>query len=285
MALCLASGGVVSHRTAAGVWGLPVTARQAEITIAGSRRVRLRGVTIHHATDLRRVDCVYHGQLPVTSVPRTLIDLAAVLSGEQLELVLDHALAHRQVPLGHLKRRLDALGTRGCEGAGALAGLIAVRLGGSRRPRSTPERKLEKLLAGSGLPPATREHTVRLPDGREVRMDFAFLGAGLGVEVDSYVHHSSLTDWAHDQQRNGELVALGWRILTVTAREIEEDPAAAVDRIARALDAQSGAPAGSAQRGNQSPPITARGPGGGPGPRPGPGRSRPASGRCGRDGS
>jgi len=177
MALCLASGGVLSHRSAAAVWGLPVAAPQPEITIAGSRRVRLRGVTIHHATDLRRVDCVYHRQLPVTSVPRTLIDLAAALSGEQLELVLDHALAHRQVPLGHLKRRLDALGTRGREGAGALAGLIAILLGGSRRPRSTPERKLEKLLAGSELPPATREHTVRLPDGREVRMDFAFLGA------------------------------------------------------------------------------------------------------------
>ena len=64
-------------------------------------------------------------------------------------------------------------------------------------------------------------------------MDFAFLAARLGVEVNSYLHHSSLTDWSHDQERNGELVALGWRVLPVTPHEIEEDPAAALDRMPR----------------------------------------------------
>jgi very-short-patch-repair endonuclease len=188
------------------------------------------------------VDLVYRRRLPVTSVARTLIDLAAVLPGSQLEAVLDHALAHRLVALAHVRNRLEALGTRGRAGAGTLATLIAARAGS--RPRSTPERQLEKLLRGSGLPLALREHPVRLPGGREVRIDFAFPTAMLAVEVDSYVHHSSLGDWSRDRERNGELIALGWRILPVTPRAIAEDPGAVLERIARALRPVAAVPGG-----------------------------------------
>src|SRR5437660_7487027 len=99
MGACLAAGAVASHRTAAAVWALPLAAGDIEVTIAQSRRTRLRGAVVHRATDLEPVDCVYRRRLPVTSVTRTLIDLAGVLPEDRLEVVLDHALAHRQVPL------------------------------------------------------------------------------------------------------------------------------------------------------------------------------------------
>ncbi|HYR63338.1 MAG TPA: DUF559 domain-containing protein [Actinomycetota bacterium] len=74
-----------------------------------------------------------------------------------------------------------------------------------------------------------------LPDGRDVYIDFAYPEARLAIEVDSHRHHSSRKDWAGDRARNGELVALGWRILHITYEELVADPAAVADRIRRAL--------------------------------------------------
>ena len=65
----------------------------------------------------------------------------------------------------------------------------------------------------------------------------AFPGALLAIEVDSYLHHSTLGDWSRDRSRNNELIALGWRVLSVTSHQLKVDPSAVVDQIARALGA------------------------------------------------
>jgi hypothetical protein len=242
MAACLAggAGAVASHRTAAGLWGLPVTVAGTEITVLRSRRVRLPGVVVHQTACLERVDVVWRHRIPVTSAARTLVDLAAVVPRDRLEPALDHVLAERQVSPGYLQWRLKTLGTRGRPGVAALLDLVARRLGEPPPSRSDFERRLGRILAGAGLPPAEAEYPVSLPGGRGARIDFAFPDALLAVEADSYRHHSSLSDWSRDRARNNELVALGWRILPITYRDMKTRPAAVADQIARALDAQVG---------------------------------------------
>jgi hypothetical protein len=56
--------------------------------------------------------------IPVTTVARTLIDVAAVLGADDLEATLDDALSRRLVDGRHLSRRLKTVGTRGRKGAG-----------------------------------------------------------------------------------------------------------------------------------------------------------------------
>jgi very-short-patch-repair endonuclease len=68
------------------------------------------------------------------------------------------------------------------------------------------------------------------------RIDFAFVDFKLGIEADSYRHHSSLTDWSRDHERNQQLVALGWLILPITYDQMVNDPSGVADLIRRTLD-------------------------------------------------
>jgi hypothetical protein len=97
------------------------------------------------------------------------------------------------------------------------------------------QRRLESLLQAAGLPCPEYELPVRLPSGRTVYPDVAFPAHLLAVEADSYVHHSTLTDWSYDHVRNNELAAMGWRVLHVTHEQLRLDPRGVVDQIARAL--------------------------------------------------
>src|SRR5206468_10501125 len=99
MAACLAGGpgAVASHRGAAALWSWAAIPPVLEITTARSRSIRLAGVSVHRATALERVDCVWRNRIPLTSAARTLIDLSAVVQAGRLESALECALAERQV--------------------------------------------------------------------------------------------------------------------------------------------------------------------------------------------
>ena len=228
---------VASHRAAGTVLALPGIEPLVEITVPRSRQVHIPGVQAHRAglLDARDKDRA-HG-IPVTSVTRTVIDLAGVLDCDELEALVDHVLATRRVPLGYLCRRLDALGSAGRKGAGTLAGLLAARRGVTRHVDSEPQRELRRLFVSAGLPPAEYEHPVRLADGSMRYLDAAFVDQLLAIEVDSYLCHSTLPAWSRDQTRDGELAALGWRVLHVTPFELAQTSTALVDRVARALAA------------------------------------------------
>jgi len=238
-AACLAGGprSIASHRSAAGIYSLPGMARRVEITVPRSQRVQIEGVIVHRAHRMDAVDRLVEKRIPVTSVARTLIDLSEALPAEELAVPLDYVLAHRMAPLRYLWDRLDALGN-GRQGAGTLARLLSARSRDVRQPQSDFECGLRDALTGAGLPAPEPQYPVRLPQGRMAYLDFAYPEARLALEADSYVHHSSLTDWSLDHTRNSELVALGWRVLPVTYRELELHPAATADRVGRALAAE-----------------------------------------------
>ena len=89
--LGVGEGGVVSHRTAADLWGFAAD-RSAEGRCAddppgsGGERVRL-----HRTRDLPPRDVTRLRGIPVTSVPRTLVDLSAVLDARRLDRAVHEA--------------------------------------------------------------------------------------------------------------------------------------------------------------------------------------------------
>jgi hypothetical protein len=58
----------------------------------------------------------------------------------------------------------------------------------------------------------------------------------VALEADSYRHHSSLTSWSKDRTRNNGVVALGYRLLSVTWLDVKKRPAAVAEILGRALD-------------------------------------------------
>lgn len=235
-AACLAAGpdAAASHGTAAGLHLLPSGNSGIHVSIPATRKVKLDAVTIHRPTTLDRVDTVVKKGIPVTSVARTLIDLSATLRLLRLEEVLDHALANRIVSLQMLRHRLEALGTQGRGGAAGLEELIAARLVGSPRARQRGERLFLRIVQQYGLPMPEREVEYHLSDGRTVSVDFVFCRV-VGAEIDSYLHHSSLTDWAADRSRNNLLRAQGLTLLNVTEPDMRSDPAGVAAQFEEAL--------------------------------------------------
>ncbi|MEJ7788800.1 MAG: hypothetical protein WKF29_02855 [Thermoleophilaceae bacterium] len=83
---------MLSHRSAAALWRLrPVDPPVIDVA-SPSRRKRLRtGVRVHRPSTLDPKDLTRHHGIGVTTVPRTLIDLAEVLGTRSLERALDEA--------------------------------------------------------------------------------------------------------------------------------------------------------------------------------------------------
>lgn len=240
IAACLAvPGATASHRAAAALWEIPEIASRPEITILERRRLRLPGVEVHKTERLDFRDRVWRSQIPVTSLPRTIIDLSSTLRAEKLEAVVDHVLAKRRVPLSILRSRLDALGTQGRPGAGTLAKLLLERRGRERHVDSGAQRRLEKLVtlaARQGrLPTPYFEYPVQLPDGRWRYPDVGYPDHTTGVELVSYEHHATLAAFAKDIDRNLEMVEGDWFLIPVTDRHVTNEPDRVVDVIAIVL--------------------------------------------------
>ena len=235
-AACLAAGRPVlaSHTSAAHLLHLPLEDPEVEVSIAVGRGIALKGVRVHRTRSLPRTDTLVVRGIPTTSVARTLIDLASVLPREKLDDLLDHVLANRLIPIGYLRKRLRALGS-GRDGAASLTALLRQRPTGRRPRQSDAERELlQALRAADVLLPSTQV-PIRLQSGAVAYPDLCYPEQRLIVEVDSYLHHSSLAKWEEDHLRNQSLVALRWRILPVTASEIRRNPAATAEKVRSAL--------------------------------------------------
>jgi hypothetical protein len=85
---------VLSHRSAAALWGLrPWSGRFVELTIDGPRGTRRRpGRIVHRSRDLLIEERAIERGIPVTSIARTLLDLAAVVPRHHLRRAIERAV-------------------------------------------------------------------------------------------------------------------------------------------------------------------------------------------------
>ena len=254
LAACLAAGhdAMVSHRTAASLWGLPVEWHGVELAIPARRRISLPGVVVHRAVERSEGSQSNVRGVPVTNLARTIFDLAGVLREDELRTVFDHVLAERLLSAAALRRALARFGGHGRKGARRVSALLDELATGPRQPESRLELRLLKTLREHGVSLPVPQFPVRLPNGTLARLDFAYPDVRLALEADSYRHHSTVAAWSRDRVRNNELIALGWRILPVTYRDLVTDPSAIADQVARCLRQSGGNDVWKKRRGNRA---------------------------------
>jgi hypothetical protein len=83
---------VLSHRTAADLWALPVALSRGLHVVRRAHGPEPVGVTVHRSRTLTAQDIRHRHGLPLTSPARTLLDLAETLTPRQLERAVDEAL-------------------------------------------------------------------------------------------------------------------------------------------------------------------------------------------------
>ncbi|MGH2812820.1 MAG: type IV toxin-antitoxin system AbiEi family antitoxin domain-containing protein [Actinomycetota bacterium] len=222
MAACLAvEGAVLSHRAAGRTWGFVEESQVVEITVPRGRRVRIAGIVAHESLDLGRSDRTRIGPIPITTPARTLLDLGSVLPADDLEEALHIAVSRGLVDLRRLERKLMELAGPGRRGAGSLRKLLKVcAVGGT--PASVLETRFLRLTSGARLPTPDCQYRIHDPRGTLVAIvDFAYPGARLAIEVDSFRYHGSRKDWNRDLARRNALTRLGWTMVHVTFEDLQ----------------------------------------------------------------
>ncbi|MGV3621532.1 MAG: DUF559 domain-containing protein [Archangium sp.] len=205
-------GSVLSHSSAAFVLGLEGFNQKPPSTLETSvqpgRRVILQGVSVHHPTDT--FPWFTKRGLRVTTLARTLVDLAGVMPEERFEFTLDSA--QRRYPyLAHwLEHYLGRLEPRGHAGIGMLAKLLRERTGG--HTDSALEVKVWRALRRNGITNMRRQFEVK----DVMRVDFAWPEHRFVLHADSTLWHLQEERLTRDALQRMRLQELGWLSLVVT---------------------------------------------------------------------
>jgi very-short-patch-repair endonuclease len=219
--LAAGAGAVLSHRSAAALWGIRRGAGRIEVTTPRALRAR-PGLRVHQARLAEDEVTVVRG-IPATTPARTLLDLAAVVGARQLERAVNEAEVLRlgdAVVLADLLRR-----HRRRRGAGALRRILDEGRAGARVTRSELEDRFTAFLDDAGLP--RPETNVHLAVGRRlVEADCVWRGARLVVELDGFAGHAPRQAFERDRARDRALLAAGWRVARVTWRQLTAEPRA-----------------------------------------------------------
>ncbi len=222
--LAYGNGALLSHRSAAALWGL---ARQRspliDITAAMGRQGvdRREGIFVHRGR-LHPEDRAVRGGLPVTTIARTLFDMAEFVSFKHLESSWEEADR-----LGLLElRQVERICERGY-GRRALRPIrrLLAEARASTITRSPLEDEFAAFCRDRGLPTPSFNTTVL---GFEV--DALWPRQRLAAELDSWEFHSHRAAFERDRARDTALQVAGYRTIRITHRRLhQEAPALAKD--------------------------------------------------------
>jgi len=217
----------LSHRSAAALWGLRPNVSFAEITVPGRRRRGPAGVVAHAGALDARETVVVDG-IRVTTVARTLLDLAEVLPVREVVAAIDRATARRRFDADAIRATVAAAtGRRGLKG---LRAALLITRPQDVLTRSELERRALRLIRTARLP--RPDVNVRLL-GHEV--DLLWRERRLAVELDGRETHDTPNAFESDRRRDADRMARGWRVLRLTWRQVVNDPAWVADRLTAVL--------------------------------------------------
>jgi len=218
--LAYGDGAALSHASAATLWDLrPPSRALVHVTVASRNgRAQRDGVVIHRSATLLADDVEENRGIRVTSVARTLLDVATT----QPLAVLQRAMERSEILELFDLREVQAVIDRHPTSHGVPALRVALELyRDHERTRSDLEAFFRDLCA---------EHRVERPQVNAivegVEVDFLWRRQRLVVEVDGRATHLTRAAFERDRAKDAKLTLTGYRVVRFTYRQIERDPAA-----------------------------------------------------------
>jgi Transcriptional regulator, AbiEi antitoxin/Protein of unknown function (DUF559) len=207
--LACGSSAVVSHRSAAVLWGLLWT-RSGPVHVSVPRiggKAKRRGIRVHRSATLNGGETTRRHGIPITKPARTIDDLRGSVSEKE------HRRAIRQ------------------------ASVLGLPLGPDTEPdrtKSDLELDFLALCRRHGIP--TPEVNVKI-DGREA--DFLWRSRNLIVETDSYLYHRGEIAFQDDHTRNLHFRLRGFEVLRLSEQQIDTEPTAVATALRQRLNLPS----------------------------------------------
>ena len=168
--------------------------------------------------------------IPVTSLPWTVVDYAAIANRRQVRLVLE-ALERRRIYIG---RELDELlqRTPNRKGGKTLRQAIGDIKGPAPWLQSELEQTFRELIRASDLPEPEANVLV---EGELV--DALWRHERVIVELDGFAYHKSRAQFEADRRRDAKLTVAGYRVLRITQQRLHNEPEAVLDDLNKLLSA------------------------------------------------
>jgi very-short-patch-repair endonuclease len=222
---------VLSHGSAAALWellrGQP---RRFHVTVPGTAgRGMPRGVRLHRYQSLDPAhDVTVQDGIPVTTVSRTLLDLATYLPMRYVRRAFAQADILRLVDFADVQRLVSEhphrVGTR------VFAAVAYAHRPDGDRSRSDFEERVVELCDRAGFP---RPRVNARLAGLEV--DVSWPDLRVAVEADSFAYHRTRAAFERDRERDAILTADGFLVHRFTERQLAEAPETVVAAIRRSL--------------------------------------------------
>lgn len=227
--LTCGDGALLSHGSACALWGL-IRSRRGPVDVTsatGSQRPR---IAVHEGAicseDRAEVD-----RIAVTTVARTLFDFAEVVDEDDLRRAAEEADRLRLLRIPEL----EAVCGR-CPGRRALRPIHRL-IDAVQMPEDIQSPLEDRVLE------LCREHDLPVPVvgatvlGREV--DAFWPDRKLMVEADSWQFHGHRAAFESDRERDAAMQTEGYRVIRLTHRRLERDPAKVANQLRRLLDRPS----------------------------------------------
>jgi hypothetical protein len=227
-AVLAARPAVASHLSAAWLWGL-LRNRPGTIHVTVPTPRRARRAFILHFADLPARDRGEIEGIPVTSLARTQLDLAATLSMLRLERVLERSEELRSFDLLALEDVLSRAGHH--PGVAKLRRALEIYREDPAFVRSKLEGRFLRLVKAAGLPVPSMNFVVA---GFE--LDAYWERERFAVELDVYETHGTHGAFERDRLRQDDLLLIGVQMIRVTGPRLRQEPAATIERVAAHLE-------------------------------------------------
>jgi hypothetical protein len=216
--LAAGEGAVLSHLSAAALWQIrSVDPPVIDLSVPRGGRHLRDGLRTHRPRALESRDVTRCRAIPVTTVERTLIDLAETISRRSLERALDEAEFLSLISDSALAEALER--NRGRTGAARLAACLRRHEPGSTRTRSELEECFLALTRGAGLPPPEVNASLG-----PYEIDFLWRDHRVAVETDGGASHARPAARERDARRDAWLAANHHECLRFTWRQVTERP-------------------------------------------------------------
>jgi hypothetical protein len=242
MAAVLAAGpgAALSHRDAAGLWNLRPTQPSGDIHViipTRAGRAKRPGIAVHRSTTLTHEQTTTRDGIPVTSLVRTLFDLATTRPRQELAYAIHEADHQRLFDLRELTLLMAA--NPNSRGAKRLDQAIAAYRPEEGVTRRELERRFYALCVNEGLPRPRCNAWIAFEEGGGFRPDFSWPANNLAVEVDGWQSHGTRRAFHSDRRRDRRALVRGRPTVRFTWLEVSESPRQVAAELRRLLAAHT----------------------------------------------
>jgi very-short-patch-repair endonuclease len=225
--LACGTGAVLSHTEAAALHDL----RQipsGRINVTAPSRHNLPGIRAHYVRAIDPQDATIVDGIPATTLARTYLDMAVLLSHGRLIDLLEASQRQNKLDVS----AIDAVIARnsGRHGIRPLRRAVAELDDDAPLLQSPREREFRDLVRAHSLP--APQYNVYV-EGELV--DAVWFDHRLIVEVDGWGFHRSKRSFAADRRRDRMLVRAGWRVVRFTGDDVHDRPDAVAAEVSELL--------------------------------------------------